>query len=411
MTAQTINHLESRIQGRGAELLDAARALVEPIRAQARQAELDRATSQGIVDRAEQAGLLAAMVPKVYGGDGLGFDVLCETARILATGDASAAWTIAFLMEHNWMACHLSMEAQEELYADGNSVRIAGALAPTGTGSRQLDGFLVTGHWRYNSATANADWIIIGAIVEEFGESIPYAFLIPKRDLLVGDDWYMSGMAATSSVSVSADEVFVPSRFAIEIELFHSPTGHPGAWHEESIYRYPMLFGLTHMMCAFAIGTAEGALATAKARMSTSRPWGLARIDRESSRVRWAMAHQTVRSARLLYENSLDWMIRKCDAQEDWSLEEQGQLTLDQASVAHAAKDAVRSLLDGLGSSPFALDDPLQRSLRDIHVIANHLGQDFDVVADRGSRWLLGLGRNASDPFPPRSTARVASAT
>jgi len=213
-------------------------------------------------------------------------------------------------------------------------------------------------------------------------------------------------MSATSSVSVQTEGVFVPDRFAIEIELFHSRDGHPGAVHPEPVYRYPMLFGLTHMMCAFAVGTAEGALAEARERMETSRPWGLARIDRESSRVRWAMAHQQVRSARLLYENSLEWMIAKCDAFEEWSLEEQGQLTLDQVSVAHAAKDAIRSLLDGVGSSPYSLDDPLQRRLRDIHVIANHLGQDFDVVAERGSRWLLGLGRNATDPFPPRKTAR-----
>ena len=211
----------------------------------------------------------------------------------------------------------------------------------------------------------------------------------------------MSGMSATSSVTVSSEGVLVPDRFAIEIELFHSRDGHPGAIHPEPVYRYPMLFGLIHMMSAFAIGVAEGALDEARERLETSRPWGLARIDRESSRMRWALAHQQVRAARLLYEHSLEWLIAKCDAVEDWSLEEQGQLTLDQVSVAHMAKDAVRSLMDGLGSSPYGL--------RDIHVIANHLGQDFDVVADRGARWLLGLGRNANDPFPPRKTERQAT--
>ena len=172
MDVVTTNHLESRIEGRGAELLRAAHELVEPIRAAARQAELDRAVSQEIVDRAERAGLIAAMVPKSYGGDGLGFDVLCETARILARGDASAAWTIAFLIEHNWMACHLHLDAQKELFADRNAVTIAGALAPTGTGEKVDGGYLVKGRWRYNSASANSDWIIIGALQNDWGNLV-----------------------------------------------------------------------------------------------------------------------------------------------------------------------------------------------------------------------------------------------
>ncbi|HWL01374.1 MAG TPA: acyl-CoA dehydrogenase family protein [Microbacteriaceae bacterium] len=399
-------HLEID-SARGRELVEAARQLSEPVRVRARQAEINRAVSQEIVDLAEQAGLLSAMVPKAFGGDGLGFDVLCEVSRVLAAADPSTAWTIAFLMEHNWLVCHMPMEGQRELFADRDNVKVAGALAPTGTAVPVEGGFTLNGHWKYNSASANSDWIIIGANVLEQGEQIPYAILVPKDQLTVHDDWHMSGMAATSSASVTATDVFVPERFAIEVELFHSAKGHPGAVHEESIYRYPMLFGLTHMMCAFAVGTAEGALAIAKDRLAGSKPWGKARSDREASRIRWGMAHQQVRAARLLYEHSLAWLIRKCDAEEEWSLEEQGQLALDQLAVAHMAKDAVRSLLDGLGSSPYNLEDPLQRYLRDIHVIANHLGQDYDVVAERGSRWLLGLGRVETDPFPARTTERA----
>jgi len=62
--------------------------------------------------------------------------------------------------------------------------------------------------------------------------------------------------------------------------------------------------------------------------------------------------------------------------------------------------------VDGSGSSAYRLDDPLQRYFRDSAVLASHLGLDWDVVTERGARWLLGLGRLPTDPLPPRATAR-----
>jgi len=95
-------------------------------------------------------------------------------------------------------------------------------------------------------------------------------------------------------------------------------------------------------------------------------------------------------------------VIEKGDARADWSLEEQGQLDLDLATTTHLCKNAIASLLDGCGSSSFQLADPLQRHFRDLAVLGSHLGNDWDVVVDRGARFILGLGRLPTDPLPPR---------
>jgi len=159
------------------------------------------------------------------------------------------------------------------------------------------------------------------------------------------------------------------------------------------------------MLGSVALGSAEGALELAHDRLKTTAPWGVPRIDRVTSRVRWANASQDIRCARLLYQEMLRRAIEKGEAGAEWTLEEQGQLDLDLATTTHLCKNAVASLLDGCGSSSFQLADPLQRYQRDMTVLASHLGNDWDVVVDRGARLILGLGRLPTDPLPPRRQA------
>jgi hypothetical protein len=128
-----------------------------------------------------------------------------------------------------------------------------------------------------------------------------------------------------------------------------------------------------------------------------------------TSRVRWVDASQDVRCARLLYQDMLARTVSKGDAREEWTLGEQGQLDLDLAKVTHLCKDAIASLLAGCGSSALQLDDPLQRCWRDTGILATHLGNDWDVVVDRGARYVLGLGRLPNDPLPPRAEAGQAA--
>jgi 3-hydroxy-9,10-secoandrosta-1,3,5(10)-triene-9,17-dione monooxygenase len=194
---------------------------------------------------------------------------------------------------------------------------------------------------------------------------------------------------------------------ALELERFYSANRHCGVTHAEAIYHYPLLPGLLVMLAAVAVGSAEGALALARRRLSETAPWGLKRIDRATSRVRWAEAAQDIRCAQLLFEDMCRYTQARCAAGAEWSLIEQGQLDLDLSTTTHLCKNAVAALLDGCGSSTFQLADPLQRHLRDLNVLGSHLGNDRDVVIERGARFVLGLGQLPTDPFAPRRSNPV----
>jgi len=308
-----------------------------------------------------------------------------------------------FLMEHNWMVCRLSPQAQQGLFESGRGYVLAAApLAPGGKAERVAGGFRISGKWRYASGIAHADWTFVSSIVAAATAPVPYMFLVPVAAIQVLDEWHMAGMCATNSTNVAATDLFVPEHMALELDRFYSADRHCGVDHAEAIYRYPLLPGLLVMLAAVAVGSAEGALALGRQRLSETAPWGVKRIDRATSRVRWAEAAQDIRCAQLLLQEMCRYTERRCQEGTAWTLPEQGQLDLDLSTTTHLCKNAVASLLDGSGSSSFQLADPLQRHLRDLTVLASHLGNDRDVVIERGARFVLGLGQLPTDPFAPQ---------
>jgi GTP cyclohydrolase II len=379
-------------------LVARAEALAPVVRGRALETEQLRCLPDATMVDIERAGFFEALVPKRWGGMGLGLEALCGVARAIAHGDGSTAWALAFMMEHNWMACHLGMEVQEQLYAERPCIKAAAPLQPGGTAVGVDGGYLLTGKFSYASGVMNSEWTFATAFVGEGEAKTQRIFLVRVADVTLHDDWHFSGMCGTGSASFSTQSLFVPEGYSILTADFFSADSHPGAEHAESLYRYPIMQGLLAMMAAIALGCGEAVVEIGREKLGTSAPWGRKRLDRELSRQRWLKAHQIVRTARLVYDALLAKVIEMGETRQVWSLEDLAQLEMDIGAVGHLCKDAARLVADGSGSSAYNLREPLQRYLRDLQVLANHLGMDEDVVGERSSRWLLGLGLGESDP-------------
>jgi 3-hydroxy-9,10-secoandrosta-1,3,5(10)-triene-9,17-dione monooxygenase len=388
-------------------LIERTRVLVPTLRARALEAQQLRYQVPQTIKDAEF--LMDALVPKVWGGQGLGSRALCEVARVLAHGDASSAWTLAFLMEHSWMAAHLNWAAQKEIFDGRTFILAAAPLTPAGKAERVDGGYRVTGTYRYASGVWNADYTFLTSMVTIEGVMTPLTFLVElnQEGVTVNDDWHMSGMAATGSASVTLADVFVRDIMSIPLEDLLSIDKHPGVAHEETFLRYPPFASLGMMITAIGLGCAEAVADIVRTRLSQTRAFGGAmRADLPQSRLRFAQAWEKVRCAQLLYQHNLEHSIRKCDAMEPWSQEEIGQIELDQTTVIHLAQEAIGILCDGMGSSPYQTKEPMQRYRRDIDVIANHAFMDWDLVAERSIRYVLGLGTRSTDMFRSQVTSQ-----
>ncbi|MCG2621128.1 acyl-CoA dehydrogenase family protein [Arthrobacter sp. I2-34] len=380
------------------QYLDRVAGLIPVLRDEAAAAEEGRKVTAPVMDAAVEAGLFSALVPARFGGQALGLRSLTEAARLLARGDASTAWALAFLIEHNWMAGRMPIPVQEKLFADRNYMLAAAPLVSGGPATREEDGsYRITGTWRYGTGYDNSDWVFVTCTIQEEDGPVDRVFMLPVDAVEVVQRWEASGMAATSSHNLRGEDLIVPAERSLPIPDFVSADSHGGIEHIESIYHYPLHFGLNNMMAGIFVGIAEAVLDLYEGKLESSRPFGLARKERTPSRIRWAAARKRIEAARLLYFATIDWTVELCEKREGYTQEDIGELQLSSLTIAHMCHDAVNQLCMGIGSSAFALKDPIQRYKRDIDVLINHAGLDWDVVADRASRWSLGFGAETTD--------------
>ena len=375
-------------------LYDVARSFVPRIRELARGMELNRKLDDKLVDDIEAAGLLSVLVPKRWGGSGLGPIEAGKITEILGSGDCSTGWVCSFFMLHNWFICRLPLETQQALYANTNSVRAAGVFGPPSLAEKVDGGYRVSGRWSYASGILHAPYSFCPAIVGD----MMYWFLIPKAELTVHDDWHMAAMTATGSCTISADNVFVGDAWCAPVPSLMSPTDHHGVIHEEEVHRFPFST-LLMVSPSLYLGAMDWAIELARERLETSRPMGVARITRPASRIRWAMAYEQARIMRLVRDDAMNEAVGRARAGITPTLESEARSQLHNVALVNGIKDALQSLMDGLGSSGYKSDDPIRRMSGDVAAFATHaLGPDFDSTMDRYARWVMGLGAEAGDP-------------
>jgi len=156
---------------------------------------------------------------------------------------------------------------------------------------------------------------------------------------------------------------------------------------------------MTMVAPSLSLGALDRAVELARHKLSKSFPLGFPRLKRPASRIRWVEAYQRARTLRLIRDAATDEAIRLASSGNAQTPGDEARSQLHLVSYSHGIKDAIRLLVDGLGSSGYRSDDPIYRISQDVSMLATHaLGTDYDVVMDRHARWILGLGDEPGDP-------------
>jgi 3-hydroxy-9,10-secoandrosta-1,3,5(10)-triene-9,17-dione monooxygenase len=396
MTVQVAAH--KRRESNSAEsLYEAAEGFVPEIRRRALKMERARRLDDDLVDAMDAAGLFSVIVPKRWGGAGLGPREVNEVNRvseILGSADCSTAWVSTFFIFHNWFLCRFPLEVQQQLYKERSSVRCAAVWAPPGSAERVAGGYRITGRWGYASGVLHAPYALVSVIVDNSA----YWFIVRREDLEMFDDWDMASMVATGSVTIATKDTFVSDGWGLEIAKLMSAGGHAGTFYAEDIYRQS--FSVLSMATpSLSLGALDSAVELGRERLRTSKPFGIPRIERVPSRIRWVRAYETARVARLIRDTVTENAIQRAQSGRPLSLQDEACMGLHGVSVMQGIKDAARLLVDGCGTSGYRADDQIRRISSDLAMISTHLlGGDYDVVMDRHARWVLGLGMEAGDP-------------
>ncbi|GAA1936787.1 acyl-CoA dehydrogenase family protein [Kitasatospora viridis] len=376
------------------EVLRRAGELVPVLRAASEQIERTRHLPPELVEELRDAGMFRMGVPVARGGPGLDSVQQTEAVEILARGDASAAWCAMIGMDTPLYAEFLPESVAREELSDPDAVT-AGLILPLGRADRVPGGYRVTGQWRFASGITHADWVVGGCFVYRDGEPEPgnggeprrwRIMIAPREQYEVIDTWHTTGLAGSGSRDYRANDLFVPEEHSFS--LGEPRTQGPDCTPETILRNMPGVpLGVARAALDYvrelAAGRVDGAAAT---------PWP------DTYRVQLAVAESEMElgAARHAVYGSLRRQQRILEAGGELTPDERVDTVLARVNAFRAARTIVTRLYDLVATTAIYRPSPMDRWLRDLTTMRQHVIAQDQVLQSAGAHL---LGGTPSNPF------------
>ncbi len=354
-----------------------ARSLRDLLRSEATEGERLRSPTPAVDKALKEHDLLTLLLPQRWGGAGLSFSDYARVQIEIAKGDTSISWVSQIVNGTTWVASLTSDETQEALFGAGPKL-VCGAYNPPGKAKRVDGGWIVSGAWPYTSGSRQSHWAQSGVVLEGYeGPVVPGINMvyIPFEQIEMRDTWFMTGMQGTGSDTSVAKDVFVPDHLMV---MMDKPFGYvePGKRHYGAPSdRLPVVPVVRATGLAQLLGGAEAMLEIVEAE--SNKP--IVTTTYTSRSASGAFLHDVGRiaaqlaAARVLLFDATATLDDVGLTGREFSHNERAKHKAVCAQVVELIHGAVESTMFLAGSSAFALDKPISRFWRDIHVGLRHV--------------------------------------
>lgn len=356
-----------------------------------------------------EIGVFRITIPHEFGGYALGAADTSEIVRALGHVDASAGWAV-IVSSAARNALIFDPRARDEVFAEvstwaGPIMFGATVFAPKVGDGRKVDGgWMVKGKWSFGSSCKSARWGSVGFEYDDpdSGERRRAMGILAQDQYAIVDDWQVMGLLATSSNSVRAeDEVFVPAYRVIHTSDIPRLADGLRGKYEGLAFKHSSIGSMIATTVAFAslaLGMAEGALEAFLEQAAKRPPFNLpykTMSEMASIQVVAGKARAVINAAAAVVSRHADEADRRATANEDFMPWDEPEVTMDLVHQIHQCLHMIDALQLALGSSTVSLSNPIQRYVRDVHVLATHGAFRIDPMAEINGRDLFGL-----EPFP-----------
>lgn len=212
------NELEKHLRGDFSDSIPVqnARALVPTLKARYEAQWKHPRLFDETVQELKDAGLFRLYQPRRWGGSESTPIEAFEVVATLAEADPSVAWVVGVIGIHAFHLAFFDERAQEEVWGDDPKTLVSSPYAP-GKAIRVPGGFRLSGRWSFSSGCDHCTWAFLGANVEGEGgantasSGLPaYAFLLPRSDYEIVENWEVHGLRATGSHDIIVKDAFIP---------------------------------------------------------------------------------------------------------------------------------------------------------------------------------------------------------
>jgi alkylation response protein AidB-like acyl-CoA dehydrogenase len=370
-------------------LLKRARQAVPTLAANAAQTERDLRPAEASMAAVRQAGLLALAVPRDAGGLDADLRTLVRVTAELGQGCPSTAWMIA-LSAVGKIVIRVMMgdKARAAVFADPDAVVCASMVARDVAAHREQGGLRLSGRWGMASGSEVATWAaFVVPVLGDDGSVQVCGVVVPLADLTVERTWMAAGLSGTSSHTLVAQDVFVPTAHTAELPVAPD-TFHPAI---PPFVLYPAGLAVLGTM----LGAARGAQNTVRAALDGGRaPYATSYerlVDSPLGRYWFTDAVQLIDTAMRRVLDVADVVDALGVADASTPVRERAKLRLELATAAQECRQAVEKLLDLHGASGFTQDNPLQRFWRDVAVGTRHPFYSPYILAEDYGRLMFDI--------------------
>lgn len=244
---------ESRGSGAATELAAGIVGLAAAVAAHQSEFDANGRLPDDLFEQLARAGLFRLLLPASLGGPGLSALEFMDVVEAASALDGAVGWLVGNGGGMARVGAYLPGESAREIFDDPLAF-VVSATGAVGRATRVPGGYSVTGRWPFGSGAPHGTWFSPLCAVEEddqaTGEMI--FVLAPRKDVLLHDNWQVSGLCATGSVDFELVEVFVPDRFA---HAFQPEPTQPG-----TLYRLPTRSIFSWTVATVPLGIAAGAI-------------------------------------------------------------------------------------------------------------------------------------------------------
>jgi alkylation response protein AidB-like acyl-CoA dehydrogenase len=315
-----------------------------------------------------------------------------EWLRVLETL-AGAEASVSWLIWNNTLPCFwarfLDDAGRARIFGDSRRL-FAGSTRPTGRAVTTAGGFRLSGRWSLVSGCELADYVSLMSLVHEDGVPRMRApgqpdlrvLFVPKGRYAILDTWHVGGLRGSGSHDVVVDDVFVP------VEDSFSPA--PPVAGNSQLAQLPVIPVMIAGLGAQFLGMARAALAVTLEILRTKvsvdpgasireRPSVLADIASYNAAVTAAGSHLYASMA-AVWEHVRNTLP---------TAEDRAALYSASLHAAAVGRSSVVAMHAAAGTTALYIDCPLERSLRDLHTMDQHIAAQPLWLEDAG-RVLLG---------------------
>lgn len=337
-----------------------------------------------------QAGLFRLYAPRAYGGSEVPLLEFAEVIEEIARADASTAWCLSQNAGVCRVSAYLPAESAAAIFGRPD---LAIAWGQGRARAVKIDGgYRLTGEWAFVSGIRHATWLGCQnvPVTDEIGEPVPdeagepqkRIFVFPVEDAQIDDVWDVSGLRGTGSDTFRVADLFVPEDRSPGLVPIQ-----PGPLY---IFNTTNIFSTG--FASAAIGVARGTLDAFEELSITKAPRGVSGVLREQQtvQVHVGIAEATVRSARAYLHEVVAKAWNEAVETRELTFDTRVQLRLASTFAIKKSAEVVELLYRLAGTAAIARGGPIERRLRDMHAITQHIQGREDHFEGPG-QYFLGL--------------------